>query len=409
MKTITPPQPKTPAHVPPHLVWDHSLGAFCRELDDPFVAASRLHEGPDIFWATDSGHMRPGWIITRHDLLREAFVDYAHFTSQGGSGIEHLLNVNWRLVPIDYDPPQHSLYRQVLNPFFTPAKVAELDEAVQKVCQSLIATFAARGSCEFVSEFATPFPTYIFLALMGMPVERAPQFLAWEREITHGDSFDVRAAAARAICEYLTGFLEAQRANPTTDLMAGILAARIDGRPLSDNEILGMLHTFYFGGLDTVYSTLGFILRRLATDPALQARLRDNPEVLPKAVDEFLRAYSVVSSRRCVTEDFVFHGVQMKKGDLVVLPLYLAGRDPKVHAAPHDIDLDRETGGGQPFAVGPHHCLGRHLAKREIRIALQSLLSRFRGIHIPAGETYAYHSGVTFGVDRLPLAWEPNA
>lgn len=401
-------KPEIPAHVPAHLVWNHSLEAFCHELDDPFVSASRLHEGPDIFWARDSGHMRPGWVITRDNLLREAFVDYAHFTSQGGSGIEHLLDVSWRLIPIDYDPPQHTLYRQVLNPFFTPAKVSELDEAVRKVCNSLIEPLANRGSCEFVSEFATPFPSHVFLALMGMPIEQAPQFVAWERGITHGADLAERRRAARDICNYLEGFLVEQRAHPTTDLMKGMMAARIAGRPLSDGEMLGMFHTFYFGGLDTVYSTLGFVMRHLATHPELQARLRNDPETLPKAVDEFLRAFSVVSSRRCVTEDFVFHGVEMKKGDLVVLPLYLAGRDPKVHANPHEIDLDRNTRGGQPFATGPHHCLGRHLARREIRIALETLLSRLRNIHIPAGETYAYHSGVTFGIDRLPLAWEPT-
>ena len=405
MSTIDLGRPAAPDHVPADLVWDHSLEAFCHELDDPFVSASRLHDGPDVFWATDSGHMRPGWVITRHDLLREAFVDYAHFTSQGGAGIQHLLNVDWRLIPIDYDPPQHSLYRQILNPFFTPAKVGELDEAVRKVCNALIEPLAQRGSCEFVGDFATPFPSHVFLALMGMPTERAPQFVAWERSITHGRDLAERQTAARAICSYLASFLAEQRAEPKTELMQGILAARLDGRPLSDGEILGMLHTFYFGGLDTVYSTLGFVMRHLAAHPDLQTRLREHPELLPKAVDEFLRAFSVVSSRRCVAEDFHFHGVRMKKGDLVVLPLYLAGRDPRVHARPHEIDLDRSTGGGQPFATGPHHCLGRHLARREIRIALESILTRFKDIRLAPGEDYTFHSGVTFGVDRLPLVW----
>lgn len=405
MNTITAPQPSVPDHVPPHLVWDHSLEPFCHELDDPFLAASRLHEGPDIFWATDSGHGRPAWVITRHTLQQEAFADYAHFTSQGGSGFEQMLNVSWRLIPLDYDPPQHSRYRMVLNPFFTPAKVSELDAAVRGVCNSLIAKFEDRGACEFVSEFATPFPSYIFLALMGMPIERAPQFLAWERALTHGSDPAERLGAARAVCEYLTGFVKEQRANPTADLMRGLMGAQIEGRPLTDDEILAMAHTFYFGGLDTVYSSLGFILRHLATHPDLQAQLRDKPELIPQAVDELLRAFSVVSSRRCVTEDFCFHGVQMRRGDLVVLPLYLAGRDPQTHPNPHEIDLNRKSG-RLTFASGPHHCLGAHLARREIRIALETLLSRFKNIRIPPGETYDYHSGVTFGVDRLPLTWD---
>lgn len=400
------PASNVPAHVPPELVWDHSLEAFCHELDDPFLAASRLHGGPDVFWATDSGHGRPGWVITRHALQQEALGDYAHFTSEGGSGFEHMLNVSWRLIPLDYDPPQHSLYRQILNPFFTPAKVSLLDGAVREVCNSLIAKLEDRNACEFVSEFATPFPTYIFLALMGLPIDEAPQFLAWERTLTHGADAAQRVGAARAVCAYLTGFVREQRARPTTDLMKGLMAAKVEGRPLTDDEILGMAHTFYFGGLDTVYSSLGFMMRHLATHPDLQTRLREQPEVIPQAVDELLRAFSVVSSRRCVTTDFDFHGVRMRKGDLVVLPLYLAGRDPQTHPNPHEIDLDRRSG-RLTFASGPHHCLGSHLARREIRIALETLLSRFANIRIPPGERYDYHSGVTFGVDRLPLAWDP--
>lgn len=406
MNTTAAAQPRVPAHVPAQLVWDHSLEAFCHELDDPFLAASRLHAGPDIFWATDSGHGRPAWVITRHALQQEAFADYAHFSSEGGSGFEQMLNVSWRLIPLDYDPPQHSLYRMILNPFFTPAKVGELDAAIRTVCNSLIAAFETRSACEFVSEFATPFPSYIFLALMGMPIERAPQFLAWERALTHGATPGERLGAAQAVCSYLTEFVKEQRANPTTGLMQGIMSAQIEGRPLSDDEVLAMAHTFYFGGLDTVYSSLGFILRHLATHPSLQSQLRERPALLPQAVDELLRAFSVVSSRRCVTEDFDFHGVQMRRGDLVVLPLYLAGRDPQSHPNPHEIDLDRKSG-RLTFASGPHHCLGAHLARREIRIALETLLSRFKNIHIPPGETYDFHSGVTFGVDRLPLAWEP--
>lgn len=405
MNTIDMSRSDIPGHVPAHLVWDHSLEAFCHELDDPFLAASRLHQGPDIFWATDSGHGRPSWVITRHALQQEAFADFHHFSSHGGTGFEQMLGVSWRLVPIDFDPPQHSLYRMVLNPFFTPAKVSELDAAVREVCSSLIATFEDRGGCEFVGEFATPFPSYIFLALMGMPVERAPQFVAWERSLTHGADAAERVGAAHAVCDYLTGFVKAQRANPTTDLMRGMMAGQVEGRPLTDEEILGMVHTFYFGGLDTVYSSLGFMLRHLATHPELQTQLRVQPELLPQAVDELLRAFSVVSTRRCVTEDFVFHGVAMRRGDLVTLPLYLAGRDPQTHPDPHAIDLARRSG-RLTFASGPHHCLGAHLARREIRIALESFLTRFRDIHIPAGQTYAYHSGVTFGVDRLPLAWE---
>jgi cytochrome P450 len=407
MNDIAPPKAPVPAHVPPHLVWDQSLEAFCHELDDPFLAASRLHDGPDILWCSNESYGQPGWVLTRHALVREAFIDYAHFSSHGGSGIEQIVE-GVRLNPIDYDPPQHTLYRQILNPLFTPKKVGELDDAVREVCDTLMAKFEHRGSCEFVEEFAIKFPSYVFLSLMGMPWDRLADFLAWQDGVMRGEPMQ-RVAAANAVAAYLKGFLGEQRTEPTTDLLKAILAARPEGRALTDFEMLGMLYTFYVGGLDTVYSTLGFTLRHLATHPELQARLRDNPELIGPAVDEFLRAFSVVGTRRKVTSDFVFHGVQMREGDRVLLPLFLAGRDPQVFDKPHEIVLDRpSTPAGLPFGSGPHHCLGRYLARREIRIVLESFLARFRNIRIPPGETYAYHSGATFGVDRLPLAWDPN-
>ena len=398
-------KPEVPEHVPADLVWDHSLAAFTNELDDPFLAASRLHHGPDIFWARDASQGRPAWVITRHALMQEVLVDYEHFSSRGGAGLCELLGVSWRLIPLDYDRPEHTLYRQILNPFFTPRAVNVLDSAVRNVCDSLIAAFEARGFCEFISEFATPFPSYIFLALLGMPVDMAPQFLQWEQSLLRGADITERVTAGKAIARYLEGFIAEQRVTPQTELLKGIIAARISGRPLRDDEILGMLYTLYLGGLDTVYSSLGWILRHLAGDQALQTRLRDSPEDIPRAVDELMRAFSVATTNRMVAEDIVFHGVQMRAGDLVHLPLYLAGRDPKTHENPHAIVLDRRPG-QLTFASGPHTCLGMHLARREIRIVLETFLSRFDNIRVPPGAAYVYHSGVVFGVDRLPLTWE---
>jgi cytochrome P450 len=188
--------------------------------------------------------------------------------------------------------------------------------------------------------------------------------------------------------------------------MEGIMAARIDGRPLDEGEILGMFYTFYVGGLDTVYATLSWSMRYLATRPDFQRYLRKNLDVLPRAVDELIRLFSVVSTQRRVTKDFSFHGVEMRENDLVVMPIFIACRDPEAYTNPHEVDLERSTA-GIAFASGPHTCLGAHLARREIRIAIETFLTRFDEIHIPAGETYAYHAGPTFNVDRLPLAWTP--
>ncbi len=393
-----------PDHVPEGLRWAHSLKEFVNQGDDPFLAASRLHDGPDIIYARDASQGRPGWIVTRHALQQDVFVDFEHFSSKGGIGLSELLGVDWRQVPIDYDPPEQVDFRKIINPFFTPKAVNALEEPVRDTCDRLIAKFGDRGGCEFIKEFAIPFPSYIFLSLVGLPIGEAPQFLAWEEQLARGEKMEDRIAAGKAIMHYLEGFIEEQRENPATDLVRAVLTASVGDRPISAGEIMGMLYTFYLGGLDTVYSTLGWMMRYLATDEDLQRRLRSDPALIPQAVDELARAYSVTTSTRMVTADFTFHGVEMRKGDLVLLPLYLAGRDPKAWENPHEIDIGRNAG-ALTFASGPHLCVGRHLARRELRIALESFLTRFEGIRIKPGETYAYHADVSFGVDRLSLVW----
>ena len=117
---------KVPPHVPKELVWDHDLEKFQCEFNDPFVAVSRLHQGPDVIWATQLPHGQSGWVITRHALQQEAFVDHEHFTSKGGSGIGKLLGTPLELIPLEFDPPKHTAYRKVLNPFFTPVAINKL-------------------------------------------------------------------------------------------------------------------------------------------------------------------------------------------------------------------------------------------------------------------------------------------
>lgn len=394
-----------PSHVPPELVWDDSLSRFNSELDDPFIAASRLLDGPPLFYARDGAQGRPGWVIARHALLKEAFIDWEHFSSEGGMDLTQMLGVDWNLNPVNIDPPMHTIYRKVLTPFFTPKAVSHMEESVRQTCDDLIAPFADTGGCDFVKDFAIPFPSLIFLRIMGMPLDMMQQFFTWEQDLLRGTSMESRIETGRAILDYLTYHLEQQKKQPATPLMENIMNARIeDDRPLTDGEILGMFYTFYVGGLDTVYATISWSMRHIATRPDFQQFLRDNPDKMDKAVMELLRLFSVVSSQRRVAKDFTWHGVEMKENDLVIMPIFIACRDPEAYPNPHEFELGREE---QPlaFASGPHLCLGMHLARREIKIALETFLERFDDIHIPEGAHYEYHAGPTFNVDSLPLAW----
>jgi cytochrome P450 len=401
---MTPEVSNAPDHVPPELVWNHSFDAFTAEGDDPFVAVSRLHDGPGIIWATDASYGRPGWVVTRHDLMSEVFIDFEHFSAERPGMIADLLGVDLRLNPIEIDPPAHYGYRRILNPFFTPKAVNGLDTSVREACAKLTDRFADKGGCEFIADFAVPFPSYVFLDLMGMPHGKLADFIEWENTLMRGPNIQARVGAARSIYHYLEEFLEEQRKEPGNDLLRAIATGEFEGRPLTHLEAMGMLYVLYVGGLDTVYSTLGWTMRHLATHPELQDRLRGDPELIAAAVEEFARAFSVVVTHRQVARDFVFHGVPMCKGDEINLPIALANRDPSVFPDPHVVDIDRKPR-HIAFGTGTHTCLGVHVAKREIRIVVEEFLRRFRSIRTRKGETYRYHTGRTFGVEYLPIEW----
>jgi len=403
MATVARPE-FAPAHVPDELIWDRSLAEFSSELDDPFMAASRLLAGPPLIYARDCANGRPGWVICRADLLEEAFIDWQTFSSEGGMDLTAMLGVDWKLNPVNIDPPMHTAYRKVLLPFFTPKAINHMEAAVRETCEMLIARFEDKDGCDFVQDFSIPFPTYIFLSLMGMPLDMAEEFFGLEQALLRGETFEARLGAAHKILAHLEAHLAEQRKNPTTPLVEAIVTAEMDGRPWNDGEILGMFMTFYLGGLDTVYATLSWSMRYIATHPEYQQFMRDNPDKMPRVVDEFLRMFSVVSTQRRVTKDITWHGVEMKENDLVLMPIFVACRDPDFYPNPHEAELGRQ-GRLLAFASGPHLCLGMHLARREIRIALDSFLERFDKIHITPGKDYQYHAGTTFTMDNLPISW----
>jgi len=408
----TTPQSVTPVpnHVPPDIVWDRDYDEFAAEKPDPFRHVGELHDGPDVLWVRGLNNgpqgRRSGWLPTRYALIREVLTDTDHFASGGDEGMMSVIGADWKLIPLELDPPQQQQYRKVLEPFFSPASINALDASVREACDELIDNFDDPNGCEFASEFGEKFPSHIFLDLLGMPREKLPDFLRWERGMLRPEKPEQAVQAMTDIARYLETFIAGQKNNPRSDLMKGIVSARFMGeRPLTDTEMLSICYILYIGGLDTVYSTLGWIMWHVAQDKPLQDRLRDNPDDITKAVEELLRAYSAASTQRRVKRDMNFHGVEMRAGDIVQVSLPLAARDPQAYEDPHRVDIDRPTR-HIAFGTGPHTCLGLRLAKREIRIVLEAFLSRFRNIRIPAGEMHSFHTGNVFGIDRLPLEWD---
>ncbi len=399
-----------PDHVPADLVWQEDFEEFATAKEDPFRRMGELHDGPDILWMRKSdkglGGGVSGWLFTRYEMIREALTDTENFASGNERNMMSAIGIDWPLIPIELNPPQQQRYRKVLEPFFAPAAIDALDGAIRDTCNDLIAKFDSTNSCEFVGEFGEKFPSQIFLDLMGMPRERLQDFLIWERGMLRGSPQEV-VAFMTAIHDYLRDFVREQHSKPTSALMRGITSARLDdGQPLTENEMISISYLLYIGGLDTVYATIGWIFWHLARDQPLQSRLRDHPEEISRATEELLRAFSAASTGRRVKRDFEFHGVKMRAGDAVTTFLSLASRDPLVFDNPHFVDIDRKPR-HLAFGTGPHTCLGLRLAKREIKIVLEIFLARFRNIRMTEGKQHRFHVGSVFGIDYLPLEWDP--
>lgn len=395
-----------PSHVPQELVWDHDFAAYLSELDDPYLAGGRLHDGPGVIWATNASYGQPAWIFTRNALIQEGFSNTTLFSNRRGPLTAAVLDPSWQMLPVEADAPEHAQYREILRPFFTPQAIDKRLAEVEGLCTSLIDAFIDRGTCDFITEFAEILPNAIVISMMGMPPEMLRQFLDWEASVTRGATNEDRTAAGAAIIDYLKRFIAEQQRQPTSDLMAAVVTGHMKDRPLNETETLGITYLLYVAGLDTVFASLGWIMRHIATHPDLQDRLRAHPELIRPAVEEFTRAFGVSSPARTVAQDMEYNGVVMKKGEDILLPTFLAGRDPRAWDNPHVIDIGRKPR-HNTFGAGPHICLGIHLAKREMKIVLEAFLSRMRNIRIaPGADSFAFHTSSTIGVDRLVIEWE---
>ena len=397
---------EVPPHVPHDLVRDfrfETLPGADRDAVQAAVDAAR--QAPDIFFGLGARRNAGAWVVTRHELIREVYQDAETFSSHRNADFSLLVGENWPLLPLEADPPEHAAWRILLNPIFAPAKMKALEEGIEELAVDLIEGLKTRGGCEFVADFAEIFPVRIFLKLFGLPLEDSTKFVEWEGALLHSMTMEGRSKAAGDIVGYLRKVIAERRATPADDLISYVVTAEVNSKPLSDDEAVGVCFLLYSAGLDTVANMLGYIFKHLAEHPDDQQRLRDEPGLIPGAIEEMLRAYPIVVSGRLVTRDMDFHGVHMKKGDLVTLGTMFAGRDAQEFAEPDTVDFDREKVSHISFAAGPHRCVGSHLARRELRIALEEWLRRVPPFRIAPGEHAVTHSIGVFGLSHLPLSW----
>lgn len=403
-----------PAHIPPHLIRNFDLWAeLTAQGENAYAWAAKLHQSmPPIFWVPSLGFLPGTWIPRRSADLRRILQDPQTFSSVGLTPYPRLLGESWRLAPLEVDPPEHAKYRALLNPLFTPKKVDALEQDIRELATQLIGQIAQSGRCDFNQDFAKPFPTLIFLKLMGWPLADQPLFQHWTQTLIKSVDPQVVTENAQAITGWIRAHIAECRKNPGDDFTSYLLASEIDGRPLTDDEMLGINFLIFIGGLDTVTSSIGLFFRHLARNPEQQAQLRVKPELIPDAVEELLRAYSIVNMRRTVTCDVQIGEATMKKGDIVLISTELANLDPEVFDAADQVDFLRSAGHAphMAFSYGVHRCVGSHLARRELRIALELWLQLMPPFRIAADTQPRFNAYGVFGMEDLHLEWDlPSA
>ena len=319
------------------------------------------------------------------------------------------------LIPLQIDPPDHVKFRRLLDPLFSPKEVAKLEPEVRRLVNELIDDFEAAGECEFSDQFAIPLPCTVFLALLGLPLEDLDLFLRFKNSIIRPGGADgdearsIQRAAGTEIYAYFQSVVDARRAEPREDLISGFIAAEVDGHRLSDNDILDICYLFLLAGLDTVTASLTCAVAYLAGHPDRRDAIAADLSLVPAAVEELLRWESIVPGvPRVAMNDIEIGGEVIREGESVMCMLGAANIDPGEFPDADVVDLERPGNRHLAFGGGVHRCLGSHLARLEMRVALEELHRRLPDYAIKEGEKPAYTMGIR-AVDYLPLVFTPVA
>ena len=320
------------------------------------------------------------------------------------------------MVPIAFDPPEHTRYRRILQPFVGPRKTAGWQPKVRSLVGTLIDSFADRGHCDLVAELAVPLPAQVFLTLFGLPMEDRDRLIAWKEGLLAspmargGQPTEEMVRVGAELFTYLVGHIETRRrhADGAEDLLGRLLADASDER-MSDEELLGLSFLFVLAGLDTVTSALSTAFAALAVQPRLRQQIATDPSVIPDAVEELLRMDGpVVFVPRVASQDIELGGHTIPAGSEIQVAIAVANRDPGEHAEPDEINLRRQER-HHAFGGGPHRCLGSHLARMEMREVLAEWHRRIPDYELAPGfiPRVEWPTGLV-GLDTLPLVFPPG-
>jgi cytochrome P450 len=348
-------------------------------------------------------------VVASRAAVDEVLRNPASFTSRD---LVQLGNVR-PLIPLSVDPPEHKKYRRILDPLFTPKRMDEIEDDLAVRVNRFIDAFVDRGSCNFTEELAVPFPSAVFLGLMGLPWEELDTLLRLKEGIMRPgggglppeEQMRIREETGTEIYGYFNAILDERQRNPEEDILTGFLEAEVDGEKLSREEILDICFLFLIAGLDTVTDSLTCFFAYLSQNPEHRQQIVGDPAVIPKAVEEMLRWETpVAGTARLAMGDSVVSGCPVAAGSVVFVCIGAANVDPAEFDDSMDVRFDREVNRHLAFGGGVHRCLGSHLARRELRVVLREWHRRIPDYRLKPGIELEYPPGLRL-VQNLELVW----
>jgi cytochrome P450 len=369
-------------------------------LADPFAAHAELRRGCPVARSDRWGGF---WSLLRHEDIIAASLDTETFVSGQKTTIPDSTGPGRPpRPPLEADRPEHTHYRRLLAPFFSVQRARELEPAIRQIAAELLDAAIGEREVDLVPTVAVPMPALVLCTLLGLPSEDWSFLKRWTTEVIEAGRAgepDRHAHANDTLYSYVHSVVAARRTadlDPYADIITGLLDLVLDGRRLDDDEVTGVVRLLLQAGHNTTTNGLGSAFRYLGGQPQAQALLREDPGLIPTAIDEILRAFSPAQMlARTVTHEVELCGQVLRPGEKVGLFWTSANRDPDVFADPERIDLARTPNPHVAFGYGIHRCLGAHLARVELCVAVQELLDRTSGFELtgPAPEIGWPHIG----------------
>ncbi|WP_194830138.1 cytochrome P450 [Nocardia sp. XZ_19_231] len=347
------------------------------------------------------------WVVTDGMDVQQSLQNWRTFSNTSVTVLEPDPKFLW--IPEMLDPPVHTSWRRLLGNEFSPKTVAAMEPEIRQIAVDLIDELAGRDGAEVLDEFARLFPTRIFMRLIGLPEEDLGQFLAWAHELlhlTHAEDPDGsrQLASMREVSAYFEKQIALRRETPRDDLLSRAMSWTIDGEQISDYDMHAFCILIFQAGFDTVPISIGWALYHFASHPEHRTAILADPELIPVAVEEILRVYSFVVPGRKAMDDTEVGGCPVKKGEMVMFPLSVVNRDPDRYDNPTEVDLERTTNNHIAFGSGPHRCLGSHLARLELTVAVEEWHKRIPEYQIVPGQELE-QTGNMYGLQSLQLQW----